>query len=88
MTLLAGRHIAVAEAVGLGDWLAVQGEKKKGVNTATRLPAWVTRWKKKTLTQTADARESSRFGFKIDIRPAKNRSQVFGDKQIANIKEP
>ena len=51
-----------------------------------RLLAGATRWEK-TLTQTDDARERSRFGFKIDIRSAKNRPQVFGDKQILSIKE-
>lgn len=77
--LLVGTHIVVAEAV--------RAEEKKGVNTTTRLPAQATRWKKKILTQTADTRERSGLGFKIDLRSAKNRSQVFGDKQIVSIKE-
>lgn len=40
--------------------------------------ASATRWKKKTSTKAADARESSRCGVKIDMGSDKNRSQVFG----------
>lgn len=73
--------------MGFGDRLTAWGEEKKGVKPMARLRAGVTRWKKKTLTQTDDARERSRFAPKIDIRSAQNRSQVFGDKPSLSIKE-
>lgn len=76
--LLEGRHIAEAEAMGLGDWLSTWVVEGNGVKTMVRSPAWAARWEKKTLTRTAGVRERSRFGFQTDMGSAKNKPEVFG----------
>jgi hypothetical protein len=66
--------------MGLGNWSAVWEEGKKLVQIVPGSVAWTTRWEKKTLSTTNDARDRSRFGLKINMGTAENRSQVFGDK--------
>lgn len=56
-------------------------EGEKGVEKMARCPAFASRRKKKTLTKTADAMKRSRFGPKIDVGSAENKSQVFGGQR-------